>query len=304
MVPSDRANLDGWLNVYKPLGISSAKVVAIIKNSLKGVKIGHTGTLDVEAEGVLPLAIGQATKLVSILVDSRKQYFFTIQFGQQRATGDRAGSVIKTTEFIPQRDACSEVCKQFIGKIKQVPSPFSAVKVNGVRAYKLARQNKIVELKEREVEIFNLEMLSYDSANSQASFLVECSKGTYVRSLAEDISLSLQSLGFVLELRRTKVGQFGADDALYIPDSVLAAGDKLDFELVKSKCLKVEAVLDDIPVLDVAFEIAQKVIYGQQVDFSQFYQHLTLVWLRYENKILAIGKISDGCFKSSRVFIY
>ena len=294
--------MDGWLNLYKPRGISSAKAVTIVKNYFRNSRIGHTGTLDLEAEGVLPIAIGQATKLVNILIDSLKEYVFTIQFGAQTDTGDLAGKIIKKTDIIPTERECLDVCHKFIGKIKQIPPVYSALKINGVRAYKLARQNKEFEVKPRFITIYDLKLLSYDNHNRLATYVVSCSKGTYVRTLAEDISLSLHSLGFVVELRRTKVGIFTEENSINIFNVNCKTFDEAH-ALIKSKCLKVEDVLDDIPVLEVDELVAQKIRYGQQCDFDKVGNH-DQIWLKHDNKILAIGSLSDKSFKSSRVFNY
>ena len=294
--------MDGWLNLYKPRGISSAKAVAIVKNYFRNSRIGHNGTLDLEAEGVLPIANGQATKLVNILIDSLKEYVFTIQFGAQTDTGDLAGKIIKKTDIIPTERECLDVCHKFIGKIKQIPPVYSALKINGVRAYKLARQNKEFEVKPRFITIYDLKLLSYDNHNRLATYVVSCSKGTYVRTLAEDISLSLHSLGFVVELRRTKVGIFTEENSINIFNVNCKTFDEAH-ALIKSKCLKVEDVLDDIPVLEVDELVAQKIRYGQQCDFDKVGNH-NQIWLKHDNKILAIGSLSDKSFKSSRVFNY
>mgnify|MGYP006314333097 FL=1 len=310
--------MDGWLNLYKPRGISSAKAVALVKRHFRGSKIGHTGTLDLEAEGVLPLAIGQATKLVSILMDAKKQYSFTIQFGAQTTTGDAAGEIIKETTYIPSEEECLAIVLKFIGQIEQTPPAYSALKVNGVRAYKLARENKIFELKKRIITIYDLRLLSYDGPNNRSTYLADCSKGTYIRTLAEDVSLSLQSLGFVIELRRTKVGIFNEENSVNVADL-----DSGTFDYIKSKCLKIEDVLDDIPVLEVDELTAKKVRFGQHVSFPGLTGESTLFleapvkpgndnpsgddkmcWLKHNNKILAIGSLHDGSFKSSRVFNY
>lgn len=294
--------MDGWLNLYKPRGISSAKAVAIVKKYFRNSRIGHTGTLDLEAEGVLPIAIGQATKLVNILIDSLKEYVFTIQFGAQTDTGDLAGKIIKKTDIIPTEKECLDVCHKFIGKIEQIPPVYSALKINGVRAYKLARQNKEFEVKPRFITIHDLKLLSYDNHNRLATYVVSCSKGTYVRTLAEDISLSLHSLGFVVELRRTKVGIFTEENSINIFNVNCKTFNEAH-ALIKSKCLKVEDVLDDIPVLEVDELVAQKIRYGQQCDFDKVGNH-NQIWLKHDNKILAIGSLSDKSFKSSRVFNY
>ena len=294
--------MNGWLNLYKPKGISSAKAVGLVKSYFKNCKIGHTGTLDLEAEGVLPIAIGQATKLVSILMDSKKQYVFTIQFGAQTTTADAAGEIIKKTDFIPSELDCYQICTQFIGKINQTPPAYSALKVNGVRAYKLARENRAFELKQRSITIYDLKLLKYDVQNKTATYVVGCSKGTYVRTLAEDISLSLHSLGFVIVLRRTRVGVFNEENSINILDLSYETFDEARV-LVESKCLKVEEVLDDIPVLEVDELVAQKIRYGQQCDFDKA-DNCDQIWLKYDGKILAIGSLSDNNFKSSRVFNY
>lgn len=294
--------MDGWLNLYKPRGISSAKAVAVVKSYFKKSRIGHTGTLDLEAEGVLPIAIGQATKLVSILINSSKEYIFTIQFGSQTDTGDLAGKIIKKTDIIPTEDECLNVCHKFVGIIKQIPPIYSALKINGVRAYKLARQNKEFEVNPRFITIYDLKLLCYDSHTKRATYVVNCSKGTYVRTLAEDISLSLHSLGFVVELRRTRVGIFTEENSINMFNINCKTFDEAH-AVVKSKCLKVEDVLDDIPVLEVDELVAQKIRYGQQCDFDKMENH-DQIWLKYDNKILAIGSLSDESFKSSRVFNY
>lgn len=294
--------MNGWLNLYKQKGISSAKAVYLVKTYFKKCKIGHTGTLDLEAEGVLPIAIGQATKLVSILMDSKKQYIFTIKFGAQTTTADSAGEIIKETNSIPLEIDCRKICNQFLGEVKQTPPAYSALKINGVRAYKLARENKIFQLKQRSITIYDLKLLKYDTQNKTATYSVDCSKGTYVRSLAEDISLSLHSLGFVIELKRTRVGIFNEENSINILDLNYEIFDEA-CALLKTKCLRVEEVLDDIPVLEVDNLIAQKIRYGQQCNFDNVGNY-DQIWLKYDDKILAIGSLSNNNFKSSRVFNY
>ncbi|WP_341790936.1 tRNA pseudouridine(55) synthase TruB [Rickettsia endosymbiont of Gonocerus acuteangulatus] len=285
-----------WLNVYKPKGISSAKLVSIIKKVLGKVKIGHSGTLDVEAEGVLPLAVGEATKLVQILIDAKKTYIFTIKFGKQTDSGDYAGKVITTTDYIPSKENAYAVCSKFIGTITQIPPAFSALKVNGVRAYKLARDGKEVELKPRNITIYDLKCLNYDEQNATATYYAECSKGTYIRTLVEDLALSLQSLGFVIELRRTQVGIFKEENSIRIDSSNDIS--KLSLE---EKNIKIEAILDDILVLDANDEQAQKIKYGQKCLFD-YDKNVDFMWVRYKGVLLAIGSLNKNCFHSLRVF--
>ncbi|MGI4775481.1 MAG: tRNA pseudouridine(55) synthase TruB [Janthinobacterium lividum] len=292
--------MDCWLNVYKPRGISSAKVVAIAKKALKGSKVGHTGTLDLEAEGVLPLAIGEATKLVKFLIDSAKTYIFTIQFGAATDTGDFAGKIINSTDSIPNRVECMKACQNFIGVISQKPPIYSAIKIKGVPSYKLARLGKSQELSSRKIEIYGLELLNFDSSRKTATFIAKCSKGTYIRTLAEDIALSLQSLGFVIELRRTQVGAFRLDNSLFVNELEKLSEDTIH-KFLEEKSLKIEAVLDDIPVLDATEDQAQKIRFGQRCIF-ELNQNLDSVWIRYNHLLLAIGSVNENCFNSSRVF--
>jgi len=286
--------INGWINIYKPIGISSAGLVGAVKKILGGVKIGHTGTLDVEAEGVLPLGVGEATKLAQFLVDAKKAYRFKVQFGACTNTGDRVGKILKTTEHIPSYQEAVDICKKFTGTITQIPPAFSALKISGVPAYKLARSGQSVELKPREIEIFSLNLESYDEQEKTATYYTECSKGTYIRTLAEDISLSLQSLGFVLELARTRVGVFDASSALK-PSS---ASD-LSAEAILSNLQNIEVVLADILVFDIDVDIALKVRHGKKIPIAS--NDIERIWLRANNKIIAIGSVRNGYFNSARV---
>ncbi|MCX4079701.1 tRNA pseudouridine(55) synthase TruB [Rickettsia rhipicephali] len=322
-----------WLNIYKPRGISSARLVSIVKKILGKTKIGHAGTLDVEAEGILPLAVGEATKLIHLLIDARKTYIFTVKFGTQTNSGDYAGKVIATKDCIPSQEEAYAVCSKFIGNVTQIPPAFSALKVNGVRAYKLAREGKTVELKPRNITIYDLKCLNFDEKNATATYYTECSKGTYIRTLAEDLALSLQSLGFVIELRRTQVGIFKEENAIRIKSP-----DEITKNSLEEKSIKIEAILDDILVLDATDSQAQQIKYGQiakfayreefegntersttaytlvhedsstgltyklplEVEFGKM--SVDLLWIRYKGTLLAIGSLNKSCFNSLRVF--
>lgn len=195
-----------WLNIDKPIGYSSAKVVAIVKKLTKAKKVGHGGTLDPFASGVLPVALNKATKTCDYIMNDHKKYGFTISWGEFRDTDDIEGKIIKTSEVRPKKEEIIAILPKFIGKIKQVPSKFSAIKINGQRAYELARKDVEFEMKERQIEIFSLNLIKSDEFC--AEFEVECSKGTYIRSLARDISLKLGACGYVSRLIRLKVGKF------------------------------------------------------------------------------------------------
>lgn len=289
--------LDGWLNIYKPKGVSSAKIVAIVKRKFgKKSKIGHAGTLDLEAEGILPIAIGRATKLIRFMMDARKSYRFEVQFGAKTDTADASGKVVETIDHIPDEKDADSICKKFIGQITQKPPIYSALKVNGKRAYDLARAGQEVELKPREITIYELLLESYNQDQKTATYITECSKGTYIRTLAEDISLSLQSLGFVLLLARTKVGTFEEANSTEI-----SGLEKMDVEKISHIMHKMEVVLENIPVLGVDTDIAKKIIFGQKVEFDNI--DLEQVWIRYKGEVLAIGNIKSGYFDSERVIM-
>lgn len=291
--------INGWLNIYKPIGITSAQLVGAIKRILAKPKIGHTGTLDPEAEGILPLALGEATKLSHILVDARKKYRFKIQFGAKTDTGDRVGEIIEITDFIPTEAQCRDIISKFIGRIEQTPPAFSALKVNGQRSYVLARNKQTVVLAPRVITIFSLVCLGYDEATKTAIYEVECSKGTYIRTLAEDIAFSLQSLGFVLELARTKVGSFLESNSINFNDLTLL-GKEEAVRFLLQKISRVDSVLDDIPVLDIDDMYAYKIRCGQKIHLES--EDYKLLWLRHQGNLLAIGSLCQGRFDSARVF--
>ncbi|RTK92056.1 MAG: tRNA pseudouridine(55) synthase TruB [Rickettsiales bacterium] len=292
--------MNSWLNIYKPRGISSAHTVAMVKKAFREYKVGHTGTLDLEAEGVLPMAIGEATKLVSILIDAKKQYQFTVKFGAKTDTADNSGKIIDSCEYIPTKKQCEDICAKFLGEIAQIPPAYSALKVNGVRAYKLARDGKEVELKKRYIEIYDLQCIAYDESIGTATYICVCSKGTYIRTLAEDISLALQSLGYVIELRRLRVGMFDMATAVNISNCATLTLQETK-KLLLENCLKIESVLDDIPVLEADETILQKIRFGQPCLFEGVADN-ELIWIRYNSRIVAIGSLISNNFKSSRVF--
>lgn len=291
-----------WLNIYKPRGISSSQVVLMIKKLSKSLnlKVGHTGTLDLEAEGVLPIAIGEATKLAAFLIEAKKTYVFTVKFGASTDTGDAAGKVSRLTHTIPKKEDIENNCKKFVGNISQIPPAYSAIKVNGVRSYKLARQGDHQILKSRNVTIYDFKMNNYDAQTHTAIFEAICSKGTYVRTLAEDLALSLQSLCFVIELKRTQVGIFNERESLNVRELEEMSKEIIPNFLVH-KSVKIEAVLDDILVLDANEDQMKKIKSGQKCFFESS-DNTKFVWIRYKNVLLAIGSISNNCFKSARVF--
>lgn len=301
----------GWLNIYKPQGISSASVVGFVKRFAydifgKKAKVGHAGTLDLEAEGVLPIAIGEATKLVQFLMDARKTYKFIIKFGSMTDTGDAAGKVIKDcsneSSAIPARSDCESICKDFLGKITQIPPKFSALKINGVPAYKLAREGIAPEMKPREVEIFHLECNGYNNEGF-AEYIAEVSKGTYIRTLAEDIAHVLGTLGHVVKLVRTRVGCFDEKESVDIQNIISNKIPRNDL-FHKINIFSPEIVLADMPKIKVNASLAHDVRCGKKVVLD--HEDCQYIWLEHEEdscqKIVAVGGIVNNIFKSTRVF--
>ena len=246
--------MHGWIILDKPLGLSSAGGVAAVKRILrKGgypkTKIGHGGTLDPLATGVLPIALGEATKLAGRMLDATKGYAFTVAWGTATATDDAEGAVVAESAVRPDLAAIRAILPHFTGPIVQTPPAYSALKVDGERAYKLARAGETVVLAERQLTIFALDLL--DARADAADFAATCSKGTYVRSLARDIALALGTVGHVAALRRTRAGPFNLDAAISLDKlaALLQAGDE-------QAILPLTAGLDDIPALPVTPEDA------------------------------------------------
>ncbi|HEX7854923.1 MAG TPA: tRNA pseudouridine(55) synthase TruB [Sphingobium sp.] len=242
--------MHGWIIIDKPLGLGSTQAVSAVKRALReaGVaktKVGHGGTLDPLATGVLPIALGEATKLAGRMLDSDKIYDFTIRFGEQTSTLDGEGEVIATSDILPARAEVEGVLPRFTGPIEQAPPMYSAIKIDGKRAYDLARAGEEVEMKLRSVTIHALDIVAAD-ANS-ATLRAHVSKGTYIRSLARDIALALGTVGYVTMLRRVKAGPFTLDQAISLDNLSVAARDRALEQLM----LPLTAGLDDIPALPV-----------------------------------------------------
>jgi len=256
--------LHGWIIIDKPLGLGSTQAVAAVKRALREAgepktKVGHGGTLDPLASGVLPIALGEATKLAGRMLDATKAYDFTIRFGEETDTLDLEGRVIAHSEVRPGAAEVEAILPQFTGGISQVPPAFSALKVDGERAYDLARAGQEVALKERAVEIHSLALLS--GTGEEATLSATVSKGTYIRSLARDISRALGTVGHVTMLRRTKAGPFSLKQAIsldFLQDAAKAR------QLTRT-VLPLQAGLDDIPALPVTPEQARLLRHGQQL---------------------------------------
>ena len=248
----------GWLILDKPLGLTSTQALGRARKLIGGKKVGHGGTLDPLASGILPLAFGEATKLVPYVMDGEKEYLFSIRWGEQRTTDDAEGEVIAVSDCRPDEKSIRLHLKDYLGEIDQTPPTFSAIKVGGQRAYDLARAGKPPEMAPRRVRIDEFELLASPSAD-QADFRVKCGKGTYVRSLARDLALKLGTFGYVCALRRTKVGPFGLESSI----SLEKLAELSDNGLAQEALLAIGSALDDIPGLNLTASEAQRLRAGQ-----------------------------------------
>lgn len=291
-------NVNGWLIIDKPRGMGSTQVVGKTRYLLHANKNGHTGTLDPFATGVLPIAFGEATKLVPFVTDGKKEYEFVLKFGEQTSTDDTEGEVIARSDKIPTRDEITAVLPQFIGTITQVPPMYSAIRINGQQAYKLARKGTQVEMPARQVEIYALELLEkYDDL---AKFKVECSKGTYVRTLGKDIAQKLGTVGHLIELRRTKCGIFDLKSKILL-DSL----EKMEYvEERRKSLLPVETSLRDIAEIAVSAEEALKLMKGQSLSPKGFNLNPTTktAAAKYQNCLIALVQIDERKISPIRVF--
>lgn len=250
----------GWLILDKPEGVTSTQAVGMCRRLYNAQKCGHGGTLDPLASGILPLAFGEATKTVGYVMEADKDYVFTIRWGSSTTTQDREGDVTGTSDVRPTRDAIEKVLATFIGEIDQVPPVYSAIKVNGERAYDLARDGEEVELASRKVNLYTAELVDVPSEDL-AVIKVTCGKGFYIRALVRDIAAALGAEGHVAALRRTRVGAFAEDAAIQL--SILQQmSDKpaLDDHLVP-----LETALDDIPALAITGEEASRLRQGREI---------------------------------------
>jgi len=256
----------GWVVFDKPLGMTSTQAVGKVRWLFQAQKAGHGGTLDPLATGILPIALGNATKTVPFTMDSAKTYEFTISWGESRDTLDGEGAVIATSDVRPSKTAIDAVLPEFIGTIEQIPPKYSAIKVDGKRAYDLARGGEDVSLKARQVRIDALELLEISS--DSARFRMSCGKGTYVRSLARDLVARLGACGYVSYLRRTRVGPFEEIYAFSLDD--------LEFLCHRGRVLEalapVHAVLDDIPVQNVTETERQDLKQGRAIAASTIHE--------------------------------
>ena len=260
-----KRDVHGWVVLDKPVGMTSTHAVAAVRRLYEAKRAGHAGTLDPLASGCLPIALGEATKTVPFVMDGRKTYRFTVRWGEERDTDDADGRVTATSAERPSRQAIEALLPRFTGTISQVPPRFSAIKIDGERAYDLARDGEAVELAARPVDMHRLTLVSLPDPD-QAEFLAECGKGTYVRSLARDMGRAMGCLGHIAALRREEVGPFGPEDMISLEQlSSMCHRAASGGGCLSDTLLPVETALDDIPALAVSRADAARLQRGQAV---------------------------------------
>ncbi|HEY9538654.1 MAG TPA: tRNA pseudouridine(55) synthase TruB [Kiloniellaceae bacterium] len=258
--PPQAPAVNGWIIIDKPLGLTSTQVVGRVRRVLKPRKIGHGGTLDPLASGLLPIALGEATKTVSYVMDGRKSYRFTLRWGEATETDDAEGRIVEQHTHRPEATEIRAVLPQFTGEIEQIPPLYSAIKVGGRRAYDLARAQTDFELKPRRVTVHAI-TLERQPDRDHAVFEVHCGKGTYMRSLARDLGGATGTVAHIVELRRLTVGPFTEADAISL-DSLETMGHS---PAALEQVLPVETALDDIPALALSETEANRLRCGQAV---------------------------------------
>jgi tRNA pseudouridine55 synthase len=296
--------IHGWIIIDKPGGLSSNAVVGRVRRLTGAAKVGHAGTLDPMATGVLPMALGEATKIVSYLMDGAKAYRFTVRWGEQRNTDDAEGEVVATSDARPAKEQILAVLGNFIGDIEQVPPVFSAIKIEGKRAYALARAEQAPEMKPRTIHIEDLKFLSVVDAD-HAEFEAVSGKGAYMRSLARDLGTALGTVSHIAQLRRIAVGPFDEKQAISL--------DKLESlrhsAPLSEHLLPVETVLDDIPALALTETEARKLSQGQAIPVLPVASRSPLknigqgdvVRVMAEGRLVALAKINGGEIRPFRV---
>lgn len=304
--------VSGWVVLDKPVGLGSTEAVSKIKWLFQAEKAGHAGTLDPLASGMLPIALGEATKTVPYVQDGAKVYRFTVAWGEERSTDDLEGPVTKTSEKRPSEDEVRALLPKYTGVIQQIPPQFSAIKIAGERAYDIAREGATVDIPPREVEIARLEIVSHEA--DRTLFEVECGKGTYVRSLARDLGRDLGCFGHIADLRRTEVYPFTSDDFVTLEELEAAVppppaqGEErmpgARFAALDDLLVETLAALESLPQVPVGDDAANRIRLGNPVVVRGRDAPVEAdeACITARGRLVAIGAIEQGMFKPKRVF--
>ena len=296
----------GWINLYKPKNITSFKAINSIKKKFSINKIGHAGTLDPMAEGVLPIAIGKATKLIPYISNMNKEYEFTVTWGIQTTTDDAEGEILFESSYLPKRKEIEKKLINYIGFISQIPPKVSAVKINGKRAYKLFRENKKFTIQPKKVFIKDLRIA--DHSINKTSFKILCGQGFYVRSLARDLAIDLKTYGHISSLKRSKVGKFSEKNSILLDDLLKIGQMHKEINCISTTI----SMLDDI----LAYEIEEKLdienlSFGRSIKIderkiinpSSINLDKKNIFLFKKGDIVSIGKLDGNLFKPNKILI-
>ncbi len=296
----------GWINLYKPKNITSFKAINSIKKKFSINKIGHAGTLDPMAEGVLPIAIGKATKLIPYISNMNKEYDFTVTWGIQTTTDDAEGEILLESSYLPKRREIEKKIINYIGFISQIPPKVSAVKINGKRAYKLFRENKKFTIQPKKVFIEDLCIT--DHSINKTSFKILCGPGFYVRSLARDLAIDLKTYGHISSLKRSKVGKFSEKNSILLDDLLKIGQTHEEINCISTTI----SMLDDI----LAYEIEEKLdienlSFGRSIKIderkiinpSSINLNKKNIFLFKKGDIVSIGKLNGNLFKPNKILI-
>jgi tRNA pseudouridine55 synthase len=292
----------GWVVLDKPHGMTSTQAVGAVRRAFTAQKAGHAGTLDPLASGILPIALGEATKTVPFAVDGEKAYRFTVRWGVETTTDDTEGAATKTSETRPSRSDIEAAIPSFTGEIQQVPPDFSAIKVDGARAYDLAREGEQVVLSARTVVVRRLALVEMTDELTSV-FEAECGKGTYVRAIARDMGRRLGCFGHVIALRRTRVGPFDEERAVTL-EEIQAAAQSEDPGAVLRLLDPVEAALSDIPELIVSQSDAASLTRGQAILIRGRDAPVMSgpAFATSKGRLIALGELDKGALHPTRVF--
>lgn len=295
-----KINFIGWLNVYKEEGISSSEVLRKLKRKFSFKKIGHYGTLDPLASGVLPIALGEATKTINYITNNYKKYAFTIIWGKETDSCDAEGKVIKESAHRPEiKDIKAIIEKEFIGDIMQRPPFFSAIKINGKRAYELARKNIKFEIKEKKIQILDFS-LQENIENYSSKFIVKCGSGTYIRSLARDLSYKLGTVGYAVDIVRIENGRFSNKKAIKLERLLDCSLEELD-KLI----LPLDFPLNDYPEIIIEKKYSDMIKDGKMVYFNQYKGDVRgkFYLIKSDGKLVSIANFKKGYIIPRRNFV-
>ena len=288
-------NINGWLFIDKPVGVTSFYVIKKIRKFLDIKKIGHSGTLDPLASGVLGIAIGEATKSIDYLND-KKEYEFNITFGESKTTEDLEGETLDSTRSIPNKKEIIAILKNFLGVIEQDPPKHSAIKMNGIRSYNLARKDLNFETKKRKVVIYDLVHIKQLNEHTH-KFKTICSSGTYIRSIGRDIAIKLNSLGYISFLRRTRISKISEKNIISLDKLIELVHIGNHFEMVQP----IESVLDDIPAVYLNKVDTKKFRNGQMLNIFESSSKINKL-LVLDKEVVGIGKVEEGTLVPIRMF--